>query len=202
MQQVIKQEDINRAMSFDGYLAFTKAIIQSDSPVGKYVKESTLRYTRLNLEQMERVIEHMTLQQKLYNLVSELKKNLVWLVLSEPWCGDAAWGVPALYIISTASDKIDFRILLRDENPDIIKAYQTDGSNSIPKLICLRAEDLKEMGVWGPRPAELQKLVKEHKNSSLIDYTEKLRQVNQWYLNDMTKSIQDEVTELVKKWKQ
>ncbi len=201
MQQVIKQEDINRAISFDEYLAFTRAVIQSDSPVGKYAKESTLRYTRLNLEQMQKVLEHMTLQQKLYNLVSELKENWVWLVISEPWCGDAAWGLPALYIISTASDKIDFRILFRDENPEIMKAYHTEGSNSIPKLICLQAEHLKELGVWGPRPAELQKMVKEYKDSSVIDYKEKLRQVNEWYQNDMTKSIQDEITELVKKWK-
>jgi hypothetical protein len=122
-------------------------------------------------------------------------------VLSEPWCGDASWGTPALYIISSASDKIDFRILLRDENPEIMKAYQTENSDSIPKLICLRAEDLKELGVWGPRPAGLQKMVVEFKSDAGFDYKESVRRLHEWYENDMTKSIQGEMVDLVKKWK-
>ncbi len=151
MSQVITAEIIGKALSFDDYLALTESIISSPSPQGVYANEKTFRYTQSNLERMQKVLGQMVLQQKLYNLLGDLQEKWVWLVISEPWCGDASWGTPALYIISKACEHIDFRILLRDSNPQIMEAYQTNGSDSIPKLVCLKADNLKELGTWGPR---------------------------------------------------
>ena len=119
-------------------------------PEGVYLNEKNhLRYTKSNWERMHQVLSQTVLHQKLYNLLADLHEKWIWLI-SEPWCGDASWGTPALYMISKASENIDFRILLRDTNTTLIKAYQTNGGNSIPKLICLKANGLKELGTWGP----------------------------------------------------
>src|ERR1019366_4964252 len=116
MESLITNEVLNKTLSFDEYLALTKSIVESPPPTGTYQNEKTLRYTRSNLERMNKVLQNMVLSQKLYNLLGELKEEWIWLVLSEPWCGDASWGTPALYMISTGTDKVDFKILLRDQN--------------------------------------------------------------------------------------
>ncbi len=202
MQQLITEEVLKRTLNFDQYMELTKTIVANPNYGGMYANEKTHRYTRSNLERMDKVLQHITINQKLYNALTDLDEDWVWLVLSEPWCGDASWGTPALYIFSTASEKIDFRILLRDENPEIMKAYQTEGSDSIPKLICLRKCDLKELGNWGPRPQVLQQMIMQWKDTPGLDYRESVRQLHAWYDEDMTRSIQDEMIDLLKAWKQ
>jgi hypothetical protein len=202
MQQLITREIIDNAMSFDDYMDLTRKIIAAPAADSIYQNESTHRYTISNLKRMQKVLDNIFINQKLYNQLSELKEEWVWIVLSEPWCGDASWGTPALYVISTSSDLIEFKILLRDEHPDIMKRYQTDGTDSIPKLICLRKHDLKELGTWGPRPKQLHELVVKLKNEPGIDYRQSVRQLHSWYEQDMTKMIQEEIIDCVKLWKE
>ncbi len=190
------------ALGFDEYLKLTKDIVEENVPrSGLYLADNTFRYTRSNLERMNKVLQQIVLNQKLYNLLSELKEEWIWIVLSEPWCGDASWGTPALYMIASAAEKIDFRILLRDKNPEIMKAYQTASSDSIPKLICLRKSDGQELGTWGPRPQVLHQMVLEKMKNPLFDYKESVRAIHAWYEEDMTRSIQDEIIDLIKEWK-
>jgi hypothetical protein len=200
MPHSITRDILNKALAFDDYMCLTESIVNNPSPTGKYQNEKTHRYTRSNLERMNIVLDTMVLQQKLYNQLSGLKEDWTWVVLTEPWCGDASWGTPALYITSTASDKIDFKILLRDEHPDIMKDYQTAGSDSIPKLICLRTENMAELGTWGPRPETLQNMVVALKKNPDIDYKESVRQLHALYEADKTNSIQEELIMLVKQW--
>ncbi|MBP6731535.1 MAG: thioredoxin family protein [Chitinophagales bacterium] len=189
------------ALSFEDYLQLTKDIVDEKVVrTGLYQADNTFRYTRSNLERMNKVLNNIVLSQKLYNALSDLKEEWVWVVISEPWCGDASWGTPALAVIASATDKIDFKILLRDTNPDIIKAYQTAGSDSIPKLICIRKRDWAELGTWGPRPQLLHQQVLAKKNSPDFDYKESVRAIHAWYEEDMTKTIQEEMIDCVKQW--
>ena len=192
---------LNKTISFEDYLQLTKDILEEKIPrTGIYSNDSTFRYTLSNLERMNRVMQNIVLNQKLYNALSELKEEWIWVVISEPWCGDASWGTPALAMIAQCSDKIDFRILLRDSNPEVIKQYHTNGSESIPKLVCVRKNDLQELGTWGPRPQVLQQMVMDFKNSTNFDYRESVRKIHAWYEEDMTRSTQQELYELVKQW--
>jgi hypothetical protein len=138
MHPLISQDLINNALTFNQYLDLTKSIVESSTPQGKYANEAMHRYTNSNLKRMNKVLTETKVSQRLYNLLSELQDEWIWLVISEPWCGDASWGVPALYLFASSTDKIDYRIILRDEHQEIMSAYQTNGSDSIPKLICLR----------------------------------------------------------------
>lgn len=199
MQQSVFKEVLPTALSFEEYLQLTKDILEEKLPRdGRYLNDSTFRYTRSNLERMNKVLQNIVINQKLYNLLSDLKEEWIWVVLSEPWCGDASWGTTALQVIASCSDKINFRILQRDKHLDIMQRYQTEGTDSIPKLVCLRASDLSEVFTWGPRPVVLQKLIKEFKTSEQFDYRESVRMLHQWYEEDMTRSIQDELIDLIK----
>ena len=201
-QSVITDSLLAETLSFEEYLQLTDDILNEKiARTGPYAADNTFRYTRSNRERMKKVLDNIVLNQKLYNLVSELSDKWIWLVISEPWCGDASWGVPALCMIASASDKIDFRILLRDTHPDVIKQYQTAGSDSIPKLICLRKSDMQVLGTWGPRPKALHEMVLKFKDDANFDYRESVRRLHAWFEQDMTKSTQDEIIYCVKQWK-
>lgn len=202
MSATVTTHLLQKALSYSAYKQLTQEIVCEKIPrAGMYMADKTFRYTRSNLERMIKVEESMTLSQKLYNQISELKKEWIWLVLSEPWCGDASWGTPALYLIACATDKIDFKILLRDSNVELMKHYQTAGSDSIPKLVCLRKGDLEEIGTWGPRPQVLHKMVLEGMQKSDFNYRDSVRSIHAWYEKDMTCSIQEELIDLIKDWK-
>ncbi len=201
-QSAITDSVLAETISFEEYLELTKDIVEEKIPrAGIYLADNTFRYARSNQERMKKVLDSIVLHQKLYNLLSDLEEKWIWLVISEPWCGDASWGTPALCMIASASEKIDFRILLRDTHPEIIKEYQTEGTDSIPKLICLRKSDLKELGTWGPRPKELHEMVLKFKDSPDFDYRESVRKLHAWFEADMTKSTQEEIIDCVKEWK-
>lgn len=81
--------------------------------------------------------------------VEELKgKDIKVLVIAEPWCAHCMLNIPILLRISEA-ENFDVRVALRDQNMDLIKQYQTNGKNVIPKFIVLD-QDGNERAVWGP----------------------------------------------------
>ena len=76
------------------------------------------------------------------------------LVIAEDWCGDASNTVPIIAKLADATEGLELRIIRRDEHPSVMDRYLTNGSRSIPVVIALD-EDFRELGHWGPRPAEL-----------------------------------------------
>lgn len=120
-------------------------------------------------------------------------RKLNLLVLVEDWCGDASNTVPVLARWADESALVDLRILRRDENPEVMDRYLTNGARSIPIVIVLD-EQLKEVGHWGPRPRELQKWVME--NRATIPKAELYPQVRKWYARDKGETTLREVLEI------
>ena len=80
---------LNETLSFEEYLQLTKDIVEEKIPrAGIYAADNTFRYTRSNLERMQKVLDTIVLTQKLYNLLSDLHENWIWLIITEPWCGE------------------------------------------------------------------------------------------------------------------
>jgi hypothetical protein len=107
------------------------------------------------------------------------RRNL--LVLVEDWCGDASNTIPVLARWADETGAAELRILRRDENPEVMDRYLTNGARSIPIVIVLD-ENLAEVGHWGPRPRELQRWVME--NRATIPKAELYPQVRKWYARD------------------
>lgn len=79
------------------------------------------------------------------------------LVITEDWCGDAMLNNPILRKIAEAAN-IEVRTVLRDENPELIDRYLTNGGRSIPMYLLLNPAG-EVVGKWGPRAPILQKYV-------------------------------------------
>ena len=118
-------------------------------------------------------------------------------MIAEHWCGDAAQILPVLNNLAKISaDKINFKIIYRDQNLDLIDAFLTNGSRSIPKLIQM-TENFEITGIWGPRPNEAQSMVLKLKSDpeTAPRYAEEL---HLWYAKDKQKAIENELNKLLK----
>jgi thioredoxin family protein len=103
------------------------------------------------------------------------------LVIAEDWCGDASSTVPVLARLAEVLPGLELRIILRDQNPEVMDRYLTSGSRSIPIVIALD-ERMQEVGNWGPRPQVLQTWVMA--NRLTIPKAELYPQVRKWYARD------------------
>jgi hypothetical protein len=112
------------------------------------------------------------------------------LVLAEDWCGDASSSIPVVERLVEAVPGFELRILRRDEHPEVMDRYLTNGSRSIPIVIVLD-ESFNELGHWGPRPSVLQSWVMA--NRLIIPKPELYPQVRSWYARDRGESILREI---------
>jgi hypothetical protein len=115
------------------------------------------------------------------------------LVIAEDWCGDASSTIPAVARFADAVPGMELRVLRRDEHPEVMDRYLTNGSRSIPIIVVLD-EGYRELGHWGPRPAALQTWVLE--NRPLLPKAELYPQVRRWYARDRGETTLREVLEV------
>jgi hypothetical protein len=118
------------------------------------------------------------------------------LALSEDWCGDAVNILPVISRLADELPDVDLRVLLRDENLDIMDAHLTNGtSRSIP-IIVVYDDDFQERGWWGPRPTGLQKWVMEE--GMKMEPGPRYAQVRRVYARDKGKAILAEILDLMR----
>jgi hypothetical protein len=192
----ITQQDLARASDFPTYLKMVRTLWEEGKSTGPTQSESLLHYSGLNLRRMDRVIKKLELSEDSQRAMDNIQEPQVWVVLTEGWCGDAAQTLPIMYRLAEASAKVELKVLLRDENLPIMDQYLTDGGRGIPKLVILRASDLQELAVWGPRPAGGQELLKAYKSGAMT-HDEFVKQLQLWYNKDKGQSTQSEISALL-----
>jgi hypothetical protein len=114
------------------------------------------------------------------------------LVIAEDWCGDASNTVPIIAKLVDQAPGLELRVVLRDENPELMDQYLTNGTRSIPIVIALD-DRFQELGHWGPRPAQLQAWVMANRGTT--PKAELYPQVRKWYARDRGETTLREVLE-------
>lgn len=199
-EQVITPDIIDQAMSYDEYRSMIDRLLDEGKTTGTNHSEAMIDYTKMNVQRMSRLDKRANLSDSLKEKLKNLDRKLIWVVLTEAWCGDAAQNVPVIAKMAEQSENVELKLILRDENLDIMDEYLTNGGRSIPKLVCLEAESLEEVGTWGPRPELAQKKAMEWKNDPDISKEEWAKKLHKWYANNRTQEIQSEFEELLENW--
>lgn len=194
------QEKITKSISYEAYRLMIDGLLAENRTTGDNHSPQMLEYTSLNVRRMSRLDKTFRLSDNWKETLEQLNTSYIWLVITEAWCGDAAQIVPILNAIASQTDRIEMRLILRDENPELMDAYLTDGSKSIPKLICINADTLEEVGVWGPRPKVAHELVMAFKAAKEQTYFEFQKDLHLWYARDKAVSIQSELLEEMQRW--
>ena len=199
---VLSPARLASAYSYPAYRQLLDQLLAAGKTTGPQQSPELLAFAQLNEQRMSRLDKTTKLLPELVAAAAGLRENYVWLVLTEGWCGDAAQTLPVVEAVAQASaGHLRTAYLLRDENPDLIDQYLTNGSRSIPKLIVLRADTLTEVAHWGPRPAEAQALIARLKAEGM-EHDEFIRELHTWYAHDRTQATQHELlallTEIIK----
>jgi hypothetical protein len=153
------------------------------------------RYLPLNLQRTNRIESTYTPSSKVRAAARAIQSLQLWMVLTEPWCGDSAQNLSYITKIAACSAAIDLRILLRDQNQDIMEAYLTNGTRSIPKLVAFDAQG-RELFRWGPRPqpaAELFSRLRESGGPS----EDVRRKLHLWYARNRGRALEEEFLALL-----
>jgi hypothetical protein len=199
----ITPEQLTSAMTYDTYLTLAHDLFENHQRTTTtdphYNTEEILGFTKLNFARIRRLEKTTELTDDVRAALANVPTRWVWLVLAESWCGDVAQTLPVMKHIADFSGKIDLRLLLRDENPDIMDTYLTNGGRSIPKLICLEANTLRELGTWGPRPQVLQAEMNAWKTEG-IAWQAVIERAHGWYAKDHTARTQAELVALIRAW--
>ncbi|MFN7014952.1 MAG: thioredoxin family protein [Bacteroidia bacterium] len=197
---MITKELLEKAFSYNQYRNLIIQLLSENKTTGSNHSEDYINYTKMNVQRMERLDKSIEIKANVANELLSLNQALIWLVITEAWCGDAAQICPVIAKLSDLTSKIDLKFILRDEHPEIMNQYLTNGGKSIPILVCLDAATLQPLGHWGPRPQTAQQMVLEHKNNPQEPYLEFVKKLQLWYLQDKTESTQQEITNKLKEW--
>lgn len=147
-----------------------------------------------NVPLWQMIYKHATVSNELVERILALGGRWHLLALNEDWCGDSVNILPYVARLADGAHNLEFRILGRDANPDIMDEHLTRGSRSIPVII-LYDENFIECGWWGPRPAELQRWVLEE--GLQLPKPDRYKQVRTWYARDRgVTTMQELVTKL------
>lgn len=152
-----------------------------------------IRYTDQNQAHLDRG-SALPLLPALLARLHQLPRPEQWLVLGEAWCGDTAHTLPVLaHLAAQSQGRVSLHVVLRSDHPELMAAYQTDGKNSIPKLIRRNAETGADLGTWGPRPAAAQALSHQLHHDPTLHTNQIVKAMNDWYATDAGHSVQQEL---------
>jgi hypothetical protein len=135
------------------------------------------------------------LDEEVKQKVKTIENKVTWVVLTEGWCGDAAQNIPIINKIAEENENIELKLVLRDENPELINEFLTNGNQSIPKLI--QIEDGKVTKKWGPRPSIATKMIADYKAEHGVVDAEIKKDLQLWYNKDKGLNTVDDIMELL-----
>ena len=189
-----------KTLSYDEYQEFIKELVDKGLTSGPEQSEKFTHFTKLNFQRLKRVFRTLHLSEEIVETAKNVQSEMIWVVIVESWCGDVPQNLPFMEAISQISDKINLKIILRDENPEIMDQFLTNGTRSIPKLICFDPNTFEVPGTWGPRPAGASALVKTLLQDPEVTKEMRIEAVQRWYLKNRGEQLQSELRFLIGEW--
>ena len=183
--------------SYKEYRKLISDLLLDKKSTGNEQSDDLRHYSELNDTRMHRLDKTIKITDENIQKLKNLKGEYIWLVISEGWCGDAAQLLPIMSKMAVESGKIELKIVLRDENEELMSLFLTDNKKSIPILIVVDKASGTVLDKWGPRPKAATDLISDYKKEfGAIDETAKAN-LQLWYLHDKGLSTQDELVNLL-----
>jgi hypothetical protein len=194
----ITSELLEVGFSYPEFLEFTEQLVLENRTTGANQSEEYLAYTRMSLQRMVRWNKTSKVSEALEQLLLQVNQPQVWLVITEAWCGDGAQSIPHLAKLADLNPLITLKIVLRDEHPNLMDAYLTNGNRSIPKLVAMTADLQQELFTWGPKPKHLlDRHAAFKQNLDGRSYSDFLEEVHLWYAKNKQKDLESEIYPLI-----
>ncbi|WP_438426466.1 thioredoxin family protein [Aquimarina macrocephali] len=201
MTNEIIKEGIAKGISYTAYVELINRLVEEESTTGIEQVKQRVDFTKLNASRMRRLDKTLAIPEQAKQVFRDMKEKQTWLVLIESWCADGAQTIPVLNKIAKEVPAIDLKVLLRDDNPEFMDLFLTNGTRSIPKLVIVDNNG-NVLNRWGPRSQVATNMVLAYKkeNGKIDDTFKKSLQV--WYnknkgeaiINDLVNIVEDSLT--------
>ena len=199
MVQIIKKS-LDNSINYSDYRRLMQKMVLDKFTTGNEVTDANINYTMLNEKRMSRWDKKIEIFETEETKIKEFNTEVIWLVITESWCGDAAHVLPVMNKVAELNPNINLRIVLRDDNEGLMNLFLSNGSKSIPKLIMIDAENFEVLDVYGPRPSLATKMVEDYKAAHKVLTPEFKEDLQRWYNKDKGKTTIADLTELLKKY--
>jgi len=193
---LIQDAKIN-GMSYGTYRDLVDQMAAEGKSTGPNQTEALTNYTQLNSKRMKRWDKKIKIEEALAAKIAAIKKPITWLVLTESWCGDASPSLPVMQKIMELNPNLTLKVVLRDENLDLMNQFLTNNAMSIPKLIAVDDETESVIGEWGPRPSIATKMVVDYKAEHGTLTPEFKQDLQVWYNKNKGENILEDLIELL-----
>jgi hypothetical protein len=183
-------------MNYQDYTNLYDKILSGKITNAPYDDPHFVEYTKLNHSRTRRWEKTGLLSEDCKSTIQSIDVPMHWILITEPWCGDAAHSVPFLAKMAAENPLIHLEIQLRDSEESEISSYLTNGGKSIPILV-VRNSLGEDLFVWGPRPRQCREL---HHSLKAQEVTlEELKTgLQHWYNTDKGVNIQEEIVAQLK----
>jgi hypothetical protein len=184
--------------SYTEYKKLVSDLLKEGKSTGITQSEDLTHYSLLNEARVRRLDKTIKIAEEHLLKLHALDKQYIWLVIAEGWCADGAQILPIFDKMALESDKkIELKIVLRDDNEELMSHFLTNGARAIPKLIVIDKETGDVVADWGPRPKGAIELIQNYKKEhGVVDETAKA-DLQMWYLHDKGLSVQNEVMSIM-----
>ena len=194
----IISNSLDKSISYSEYRELVEKLVEDQSTTGKDKTDALINYTMLNDRRMRRWDKTVKLSEEDIASIKSFDKKATWLVITESWCGDAAHVMPVINKVAELNDKIDYKIVMRDENDALMDAFLTNGGRAIPKLIMIDDSTNEVVNTFGPRPSVATKLVNDYKALHGKLTPEFKEDLQRWYNKDKGQSTVSDLLNLLK----
>jgi len=191
------EKSIETSQSYKSYTELVSKLVSEESTTGNKKTEPFINYTMLNNRRMKRWNKTIKISEEVKEKLAKNENKMTWIALTESWCGDAAHVMPVFNKLAELNEGIDFKVVLRDENEDLMSLFLTDGNESIPKLIMIDNASGEVINSYGPRPSEATKMVNDYKKEHGKLTPEFKEDLQRWYNKDKGQSTIDDLLKLL-----
>lgn len=190
------EKALEHSYSYNEYRELVSDLLSQNKSTTENGTEALVGYSKLNNSRMKRLDKTTKVPAEMEKQIKAIDQPTTWTVLSEGWCGDAAQNLPAIHKMAELNPMISLRIVLRDQNLELMNEYLTNGGQSIPKLI--QTQDNEVTGTWGPRPTVATNMVQEYKEKHGSVDAEFKKELQLWYNKDKNESLFSDFLNLTK----
>ena len=188
---------LNDSFDYQSYRTQVAEFAKAGKTSGAEPLEALVNYTMLNDRRMKRWDKTIKLSDHIKDRIKSFTGKMTWLVLTESWCGDAAHIIPILNKIAEQNDGIELKLVYRDEHPDLMDQFLSNGSRSIPKLIMMD-RNREVLATYGPRPSTATRMVNDFKTLYGQLTPEFKEDLQAWYNKDKGATVVLDILDLLK----
>jgi len=195
--RTLVEESLKKAISYEEYRKLVTNHVEKGTSSGSNQSEALSNYTLLNNSRMKRLDKTIKIKNDIAKKFQNYKGDLTWLVLTESWCGDAAHSMPVMNKLAQLNPNIEFKVVQRHENVELMNEFLTNGKMAIPKLIVYDNNKNEVINNWGSKPSKVVEMIEDIKKIQDTLTSEFKIELQVWYNKDKGKNISEDLSKLL-----